>query len=62
LGGELAEEGEFPFIVSLQGPGLCGGSLLDAKTIITAAHCFDPNTNTAEEFSAFAGSNVSALP
>jgi trypsin len=61
VGGELADEGEFPYIVSLQGPSLCGGSLLDARTIITAAHCFDPETHTPEEFSARAGSNVSSL-
>lgn len=61
VGGELAETGEFPFLVSLQGPGLCGGGLLDAQTIITAAHCFEPDTNTPEEFQARAGSNVRFL-
>ncbi|KID81821.1 Peptidase cysteine/serine, trypsin-like protein [Metarhizium guizhouense ARSEF 977] len=42
-GGEDAKEGEFPFIVRLNFPGngeiLCGGSLLDSTTVLTAAHC-----------------------
>jgi trypsin len=48
VGGTLAASGEFPFIVSLQRSGshFCGGSLLDATTVITAAHCFvDSVTN-----------------
>ncbi|KAK8142397.1 hypothetical protein G3M48_008825 [Beauveria asiatica] len=40
FGGELAKDGEFPFIVSLQGNGhFCAGSLLDSTTVLTAAHC-----------------------
>jgi trypsin len=41
VGGTAASSGEFPFIVSLQQSGshFCGGSLLNANTVITAAHC-----------------------
>jgi len=41
VGGEPAAAGDFPYIVSLQqgGSHFCGGSLLDATTVVTAAHC-----------------------
>ncbi|XP_017776960.1 PREDICTED: chymotrypsin-1-like [Nicrophorus vespilloides] len=41
VGGSEASEGEFPFMVSIrQGLGhVCGGSILDEYTILTAAHC-----------------------
>ncbi|KAK8912228.1 Trypsin [Metarhizium anisopliae] len=42
VGGEEANEGEFPSIVRLhyEDPTvLCGGSLLDSTTVLTAAHC-----------------------
>ncbi|KAF5120891.1 Beta-fibrinogenase mucrofibrase-3 [Metarhizium anisopliae] len=41
-GGEQAKEGEVPFLVRLhyEDPTvLCGGSLLDSTTVLTAAHC-----------------------
>ncbi|KXJ85241.1 putative trypsin [Microdochium bolleyi] len=39
--GTPASEGEFPFLVSLSNNGkhFCGGALLDATTVLTAAHC-----------------------
>ncbi|KAK4067706.1 serine endopeptidase [Trichoderma simmonsii] len=41
VGGTAAALGEFPYIVSLstQGSHFCGGVLVNANTVITAAHC-----------------------
>jgi len=42
VGGTAAAQGDFPFIVSLQrstGSHFCGGTLLNANTVLTAAHC-----------------------
>ncbi|CAI6091964.1 hypothetical protein V2G26_013464 [Clonostachys chloroleuca] len=41
VGGEKAQAGDFPFIVSLSQSGshFCGGVLLNANTVLTAAHC-----------------------
>ena len=48
VGGRKAEEGEFPWTVSLatktKDPKVfiksCGGSILTERTVMTAAHCF----------------------
>jgi hypothetical protein len=41
VGGTTAASGEFPYIVSLSSSGshFCGGVLLNANTVLTAAHC-----------------------
>jgi trypsin len=47
VGGTAAAAGEFPFIVSVQttsGSHFCGGTLLDADTVITAGHCAEGQT------------------
>ncbi|KAL2072657.1 hypothetical protein VTL71DRAFT_12000 [Oculimacula yallundae] len=40
-GGSISEPGQFPFVVATQDNGeqLCGGTLLNAYTVLTAAHC-----------------------
>jgi trypsin len=61
--GELAEESAFPFFVriDLLNAGLfvpsCGGALLDATTVLTAAHCI--HDNDAQRFRVRAGRMVS---
>ncbi|EUC44292.1 hypothetical protein COCMIDRAFT_98547 [Bipolaris oryzae ATCC 44560] len=41
VGGTTAAAGEYPFIVSLQAGGrhICGGTLINGNTVVTAAHC-----------------------
>ncbi|KAM0337993.1 hypothetical protein ACHAPU_011470 [Fusarium lateritium] len=41
VGGTSASAGDFPFIVSISRNGgpWCGGALLNANTVLTAAHC-----------------------
>ncbi|KAK4883234.1 hypothetical protein RN001_006553 [Aquatica leii] len=41
IGGTQTEDGEFPYQVSikLSGEHICGGSILNAKNVLTAAHC-----------------------
>ncbi|KAK1135836.1 Chymotrypsin-1 [Melipona bicolor] len=47
VGGKDAPVGKFPYQVSLRKSGshFCGGSILDARTILTAAHCVQGLTN-----------------
>lgn len=64
VGGSQAKQADWPWIVSLrrgqgggQGQHTCGGSLVSADTVVTAAHCSDGQP--ASSFSVLAGSNVS---
>lgn len=58
VGGTAATSGEFPFIVSLQRSGshFCGGTLLNANTVLTAGHC--TQGQTASSLTVRAGSLV----
>ncbi|KAK4873165.1 hypothetical protein RN001_015194 [Aquatica leii] len=57
VGGTLASEAQFPYQVSIRyfGGHFCGGSIIDADTVLTAAHCVDKKDST--KFHVVVGSN-----
>jgi hypothetical protein len=58
VGGTSASAGEFPFIVSITNNGgpWCGGTLINANTVLTASHCVQGRSASA--FAIRAGSLV----
>lgn len=49
VGGHAVSRKKHPHSVQLFNAGaLCGGTILNVKTVLTAAHCFDENDNLAE--------------
>ncbi|CAG9565996.1 unnamed protein product [Danaus chrysippus] len=64
-GGSEAEEGQFPYqagiisdIRNVFGIGVCGGSLIKADRVLTAAHCWWDGRNQAWRFTVVLGSNL----
>ncbi|XP_075977380.1 transmembrane protease serine 9-like [Anticarsia gemmatalis] len=62
-GGSGASLGQFPYQAGLianfrQGQGVCGGALVNAHRVLTAAHCWFDGVNQAEEFIVVLGSTT----
>ncbi|ELW46924.1 Coagulation factor IX [Tupaia chinensis] len=47
VGGENAKQGQFPWqvLLSSEGDAFCGGSIVNEKWVVTAAHCIKPGVN-----------------
>ncbi|XP_022826478.1 brachyurin-like [Spodoptera litura] len=61
VGGSSAQLGQFPYQAGLliEMPGwtsVCGGSLLNSRKVITAAHCWNDGENQARSFTVVLGS------
>nr|ACR15980.1 serine protease 29 [Mamestra configurata] len=62
VGGSGSNVGQFPYQAGLLaqfsgGQGVCGGSLLRANRVVTAAHCWFDGQNQARSFTVVLGSN-----
>ncbi|KAE8578185.1 hypothetical protein XENTR_v10023381, partial [Xenopus tropicalis] len=58
VGGKNSQPGSWPWQVSLwaRGQHICGGTLINNKWVVTAAHCFIENSLTAESITVYLGS------
>ncbi|KAE8578188.1 hypothetical protein XENTR_v10023384, partial [Xenopus tropicalis] len=64
MGGQNSTPGKWPWQVSIRdakGTHFCGGTLIDNKTVISAAHCFS-NTNDLSSIVVFLGSYMLSEP
>ncbi|XP_023053763.2 serine protease 27 [Piliocolobus tephrosceles] len=63
VGGQDAQEGEWPWQVSIQrnGSHFCGGSLIAERWVLTAAHCF-PNTSETSLYQVLLGARQLVQP
>ncbi|KAM9211209.1 serine protease 27-like [Dugong dugon] len=63
VGGEDAQDGEWPWQVSIQrnGSHFCGGSLITARWVLSAAHCF-PNTSEMSLYRVLLGARQLVKP
>ncbi|XP_070937035.1 serine protease 27-like [Macaca nemestrina] len=63
VGGQDAQEGEWPWQVSIQrnGSHFCGGSLIAERWVLTAAHCF-PNTSEMSLYQVLLGARQLVQP
>ncbi|OCT61939.1 hypothetical protein XELAEV_18047972mg [Xenopus laevis] len=57
MGGQNSQPGNWPWQARIQGNdgGLCGGSLITTKWVVSAAHCFN-STNPPSFYTVFLGS------
>ncbi|XP_018403822.1 PREDICTED: transmembrane protease serine 3-like [Cyphomyrmex costatus] len=64
IGGKDAPVGKFPYQISLKyfGSHRCGGSIIDNRNILTAAHCVDGLEDSVDNLKVHVGTNLLNVP